>query len=333
LAHLGIFPFSYSRIAIFFVTTALLIACAQYIFARGKRVEQAGSAAAILAFILLVAIVCTFSYELHFLSTCFAMVSLLLVAIHCLGPIVSPLRIDPEVRFLMAISATAAVLCATTTFYFSPHRSWLSGILPLPFAFAVGLTLLLRPQPRRSQSLLRVITTAALVLAVACVACEHYRFIYRDSPSAHLVATFRVPKFRHIRSTFERTQVIDALYDHLHPKIARGESFLAFDDVPMLYYLFDARPTYGLTWATRWTLNQASIQELDREFKAQPLPNYAIRALVDVAHTVWSTAPRTNYDNYPLNETLLANYERERTIFPFEVWRLKTNAGAPSRGP
>jgi hypothetical protein len=230
------------------------------------------------------------------------------------------------------MSGIASALCATASFYFSPYRSWVSGILGLPFAFGVGLTLLLRPQPYRSTALLRVITTAALVLAVACVACEHYRFIYRDSPSGHLVATFRAPKFRHIRSTIERTQIIDALYDHLQPKLARGEAFLVFDDCPMLYYLFDARPTYALTWATRWTQNRTSLEELDREFKAKPLPKYAIRTLVDPSHTVWSTAPRTNYDNYPLNETVLANYQLEQTFFPFEVWRLNQDVTVQSRG-
>ena len=47
---------------------------------------------------------------------------------------------------------------------------------------------------------------------------------------------------------------------------------------------------------------------------------------MDVSDVPWSTSPRLSYDNYPLNETLLANYELERTIFPFEVWRLKSIA-------
>ncbi len=326
VGRLAIYPFTYSPTAAIFSLAALVAASALHVFSRAKRFEPAGSAAATLAFLLIVLLICTFSFELQFLSTCFVMASLLLIATHCLRPVASPVPMNSEVRFLMAMSGIAAVLFATTSFYFYPHRSWLSGTLGLPFAFAVGLTLLLLPQPGRSTALLRALTTGALALAVVSVGSEHYRFIYRDSPPGHLVATFRVPKFRHIHSTHERTQVIDTLYDHLHPKIARGESLLAFDDCPMLYYLFDARPAYGLTWATRFTQNLTSLQELDREFKAKPLPNYAIRALIDPSHTVWRTAPRTNYDNYPLNETLLASYELERTIFPFEVWRLKTAA-------
>jgi hypothetical protein len=94
----------------------------------------------------------------------------------------------------------------------------------------------------------------------------------------------------------------------------------------MLYYLFDAMPAYGLTWATRHSLSPATLLQLNRELNAKPLPKYAIRTLVDVSNPVWGIAPRTSYDHYPLNETVVANYELERTIFPFEIWRLKPAA-------
>ena len=241
--------------------------------------------------------------------------------------IFTPLRVAPQpaprATLLLLSSLAAAVVYATFTFYFSPQRSWLSGALGLPFAFAVGLTLLLRAAPSR-RGLESVLLPLSLLLLVACVAREHFRNVYRDSAPAELTATFQVPKLRGIRSTPERVRSVEELCAQLSPRLERGEPLLVFDDCPMLYYLLDARPAYGLTWAVRYNQDPAVLRQLDAELRARPLPRFAIRTLVDTSNIVWSTAPRTNYENYPLNETVLANYRLTQTIFPFEIWELKS---------
>ena len=316
------YPFAYDPVAVGFSVAVLALAVALAMLARAGRTAAAGNTAAALALLLVIAIIRTFSYNPGQLPVAFAMVGIVVVFVHCLRIGEPALAVEPDIRFLLAASTLAGLLYAAVTFYFSPLRSWTSGILALPFAFAVGLSLLLRATADRFAPLIRVLSTATLALAVACVAREHYRSIYRDAAPAGLVATFRAPKLRHIRSTPERTQAIDALYDYLHPQLARGEPLLAFDDCPMLYYLFDAMPAYGLTWAVRYTQSPAALRQLNRELNAKPLPRFAVRTLVDLSHPVWRTAPRTNYANYPLNETVLANYRLEQTIFPFEIWRL-----------
>jgi len=319
-----IYPFTYDFLAIVFSVAALAaIAVLAWLAHTGRQVA-AGTTAAFLALLLLIALIRTFSFNADRLPVAFAMVSLVVIAVHVLrlgGP---ALAAGPNLRVLLAASAVGALLYATLTFYFSPLRSWVSGILALPFAFAVGLALLLRAPTGPFAPLVRMLSTAVLVLAVVCVAGEHYRFIYRDGSPALLTASFRAPKFRHLRSTPDRTQAVDTLYDYLHPKLARGEPLIAFDDCPMLYFLFDAQPVYGLTWAVRYTQSSTALAGFDRELRSRPLPRYAIRTLVDLSHPVWSMAPRTNYDNYPLNATVTGSYQLERTIFPFEVWRLKT---------
>jgi hypothetical protein len=79
-----------------------------------------------------------------------------------------------------------------------------------------------------------------------------------------------------------------------------------------------------MTWAVRYTQTRSTLQQLDRELNAKPLPRYAIRTIVNLANVTWATAPHTDYGNYPLNDTLLTHYVLEKTIFPFEIWRLKT---------
>ena len=316
-------PFVFSDFALLVSWAAVAAAALMGLVSRSRP-----AATAALALLLLFSFIYGFSYSPQNLLLTFAQAALILLAVHCLGFTTALLPGDARVRFLLVMSGIAAVIYATVSYYFSPFRSWTSGILALPFAFAVGLALLLGAQPGRFTPLFRTLATAMLVLAVACVARDHYRTIYRDAPPAELHAEFRAPKFRHIHSTVERVQAIDALYDYLHPRIQRGEPLVVYDNCPMLYYLFDAKPAYGMAFAVRYTQSPAALEELDREFRAKPLPRYAIRLIVNVSEPVWSTAVRFNYDNYPLNRTVMAGYELDRTIFPFEVWRLKP-AGRP----
>lgn len=318
------YPFAFSRFALLFTLAAFTGGGVLLHASRTRNERRAATAAALLALLLIVSLIYNFSYDPGHLPICLAQAALILLGLHCLGCTASLLPIATTTRFSLLLSGLAAVAYATVTFYFSPFRSWISGILALPFAFATGLTLLLGVQPGRFQSLFRTLSFLALVLAVACVAREHYRSIYRDATVDELRATFRLPKLRHIRSTQERVDAIDALYEHLHPKLARGEPLLVFDDCPMLYYLFDAMPAYGLTFATRYTQSPMALRQLNQELNAKPLPQYAIRTLVDVSESVWATARQSTYNDYPLNETVMANYELEKTIFPFEIWRMKT---------
>lgn len=320
------YPFTYDLPAVAFSIAALAAIVSLWLLARTGKTTAAGNIAAALALLLIVALIRTFSLNPDQLPVAFAMVALVVIIAHLGAPSDLALAAGPPLRLLLAGTTLGALIFAIVTFYFSPLRSWISGILALPFAFGVGLTLLLRSPSGRYAPLFRLISIVTLALAVACVAREHYRFIYRDATPGELTATFRTPKLRHLRSTPERAQAVDELYDYLHPKLTRGEPLLAFDDCPMLYVLFDARPAYGLTWATRYTQTPASLARLDAELRSRPLPRYAIRTVVGVWNPAWAPSPPIRYDHYPLNETVTTHYELERTIFPFEIWRLKSPA-------
>jgi hypothetical protein len=120
----------------------------------------------------------------------------------------------------------------------------------------------------------------------------------------------------------ERVAAVDTLYDYLHPRLARGETLLVYDECAMLFFVFDAMPAYPWAGAKRYNLRAETLVLLDRELTSKPLPRFAIRTLVDVSNPVWKDAPRTSYSDYPLNATVEANYHLVRTIFPFEVWEL-----------
>jgi hypothetical protein len=287
--------------------------------------DQLANICAGLWLLLLGSLLYGFSYQTESLPVFFVQATLILVLAHGLGFTRGVAHADTPTRLLLGLSGFGAVVYASVTFYFSPYRSWQSGMLALPFGFAAGLTLLLNVAPARSRALFRVLSTGMLVLTVVCVARQHFHAIYRDAPVQALQTPFRTPKLRGIYSTAERVRAVDALFEYLHPHVARGERLLVFDDCPMLYYLFDALPAYGMTWATRYTQSRAALEQLDREFRAKPLPNYALRLVVDTSDAVWGTGRQINYDDYPLNDTVVANYVLEHTIFPFEIWRLRSH--------
>jgi hypothetical protein len=321
--NLVIHPFAYSRIAIGVSLAAFVAIYALYSSLRICRWKQAAATATLLALLLIASFIFSFGREPEFLTSTFALVCLLLGGALMLGPKTSgPWLTNPTLRFLSGLSLVGAVLYGTTTFYFVPHRSWMSGILALPFLFSIGLTLLLKtkvPPP----AVLRILVPCLLVLVVVCVASNHYISIQRDASPSYLRGTFRIPKLAHIHSTEERTHAVEALYDYLHPKLTRGEPMLVFDNAPMLYYLFDAMPAYGMAWASRFGIGRDALNQLDTEFRSRSLPRFAVRTLVDLSNPIWAGAPRTDYQDYPINETLNAHYVLDETIFPFEIWRLR----------
>ena len=316
------YPFLFSPLAVVFSLVAIVAAAALHFFSATGRGERAGLAANLLAFLVVFSLIGTFSYGPHYLPVVFVLVCLILIGTLCLGRAACLSWVPGSSRFLLAMAGLSAVLYAGFTYYFTPYRSWQSGTLGLPFAFAVGLTLLLHTRPLRSGAY-RLLLTVSLLIAVVCMVRDHYREIYRDAATPELRTAFQQPKLAHIKSTAERVAAIDGLHAYLSPRLVRGEPLLAFDGCPMLYYLLDAKPAYGLTWAVRYSQSRAALEQLNRELLARPLPRYAIRNLVELSQSAWATTERINYDDYPLNQTLLTHYELERTIFPFEIWRLK----------
>lgn len=321
--NLAIFPFALDRLAVLRAVAGVgALVVLQVLLSTGRK-ESAARWAGVLGVVLVGSLIATFSYEPQFLQLGLAFMGLVLI-VAVSGRFQSLVAVDlAHPRWLMGLSGLGAVLYAGSTYYFSPVRSWTSGILGLPFVLGVGLVLLFQAGAR-----LRLLASGVLALAVVCVAVDHHRFIWRDADIAELSARSHIPKLRSIRSTPERMQALDAVYDYLQPKLAPGEPLLAYDNCPMFYFLLDARPAYGLAWATRFGLSDDIVQLLNRELNARPLPRYAIRALVDPSYAVWQTAPRADFSNYPLNATVLAHYTLDRTFFPFEIWRL--NAPGPA---
>lgn len=329
LGHLLVYPFVYSHLAM--VLGAAVLLTAGFVLQRSKSDRTTGSRT-VLGIVLVTALSVSFSLETGFFLMCFVMISLMAAGVHFMPPWAPLIPGPPGVRFLMLLSGLAALVYAALTHYFDLYRSWMSGVLGLPFAFATGFILLVSVKPRRP-TLKDLLLPATLALVVLCAARDHYRNIQRDASPQELHAGFTIPKLRSLKSTPERIRALNELYHYLRLAIAPGDRLIAYDDCPMLYYIFDAQPAYGLAWAARYGHPPATLARLNDELNSRPLPRYAVRTLVDVSRPVWRTAARTTYAQYPLDETVAAHYELERTIFPFEIWRLRTAAPREKTSP
>jgi hypothetical protein len=317
--HLLLYPFSHSLGMV--VGSLLLVGAGAVVITLGrKKSGNMGGGRVMLATGILMLPIYVFAYGTAGLPLGFTAAGLLAGGFACAFPREPAEAGHENIRALLLASMLAAITYASLTYFYTFERSWLSGLLGLPFAFGVGLTILAGRSKGRPGVLPIGLSVAAMLL-LFCAYSEHRLAIYRDAPRPRLTAVFSLSKLRHIRSTPERVQAIEALHRTLAPRLRPGDALLAFDDCPLIYYLFDARPAYGLAWAVRRGQSEATLGRLNDELKAGPLPRYAIRALIDVSEADWAAAPRMNYDNYPLNETVQRHYELEQTIYPFEIWR------------
>jgi hypothetical protein len=222
---------------------------------------------------------------------------------------------------LLGAAMVAGVVYALSTFYFTPAASWTVGAQGFPFCLAASLVALSRVSHWRERLSLSVTAVLLGATATCLMARTSFWEIYRDGPPAAMTAEFTVGKLRGIRSTGERVESVEQLYAYLKPQLYRGEPLLVFDDAPLLYFVLDAKPAYGLARAIRYNISRETQVELNDELLAKPLPRYAIRTMINLDGP-FAGDRKMNYDGYPLNGTLLKYYRLQRVIFPFEVWKL-----------
>jgi hypothetical protein len=258
-----------------------------------------------------------------FFSTAFCLISVTAVLVHAVLETRSSPRTNSAALFCMAASLAAGLIYATSTYFFDYYYSWNSGLLGFPFMFSFLLGIHLTEQYRRN-FVSAVMIALGLAYATAGAALFNYSGIRRDAELPNLSATFRITPLRGIKSAPDRVSAVEALHAYLGPKLTGDRELLAYDDCPMLYFVLDAKPVYGLTWAVRRGIAEPVLKQLTEEFLHRPLPPYAVRTLIDLSEPDWTHAPPASYSNtYPLNAAVESRYERETVIYPFEVLKLR----------
>lgn len=165
------------------------------------------------------------------------------------------------------------------------------------------------------RSLFYLIAVVFLITA----ANYYYRYIYRDSEIDKLTAKFTHTKLKGIYSQPKKVRAIEELLDYLKNRVKPGDYLLTYNDLGILNYLTDTRPSYSLSYVTDWWL-PVPIREklLKRMVDEERVPEYVIKLLV-VPENDWQTLQV--YKNSLIDNFVKSHYYLEKTIYPFEIWR------------
>jgi hypothetical protein len=167
----------------------------------------------------------------------------------------------------------------------------------------------------------------ALVVALLTEGAIYYRrSVYRESDPARQTVLFTHPKVAGISSTPEKVHATEALLSYLSSRVRPGDFLLAYHEIPGIYFLTSTRPAYAAAWARDVLRLEYRESLLRKMVDAGRLPEYSVRMLVA---DDWKT-PLPYDPKSPLDLFVKQHYRLERTIYPFEIWRLtKESAEQP----
>ncbi len=142
-------------------------------------------------------------------------------------------------------------------------------------------------------------------------------------------SVFKHPKLAGIYSEPDKTHSLEELLNYLKPKLRNGDYFLAYNDLPFLYYLTDTQPIYPNVWSFEFWWPLPYRTKLFQKMKASgKKAQYAVHMVTNPGYG-WRTpvAAGVSFDLKIPGECLLCqyvenNYVLEKFMFPFEIWRL-----------
>ena len=198
-----------------------------------------------------------------------------------------------------------------------------NGIAPLLAAGAVTLYRFVDEHARSSADSIRRVMWPVLpylmMIPFAFAGLEYSRHnIYRDLDVDRLTAPFEHPKLKGIHSTPEKAATLEELLDYLDERVKPRDYFLAYNYIPMLYFLTQSRPAYGAAWARDdWPL-PVRQRLLNKMIEHKRIPEYCVRMLAWPVNSWKRVMP---YDERsPLDLFVNSNYYMEHIIYPFEIW-------------
>src|SRR6056297_74360 len=132
--------------------------------------------------------------------------------------------------------------------------------------------------------LVRKIICASLVLFFL-ILC--YRFSYKDSDQRYMLR-YNVdhPKMRYVFTTRERSRVMTEALNELSKYVMPGDYLLAYNYIPLFYYLTDTRPYVYHSWPEMYTPEQL-INKLKKAVMERPDLPPVIRAKYPPVNENW----------------------------------------------
>lgn len=173
-------------------------------------------------------------------------------------------------------------------------------------------------------------TISALLIVFGIKGVKIYKNTnYLEVNYKRLVNSFKYPKLAGIYSIPEKIKPLEELLNYLKPRLKKGDYLLAYNDLPLLYYLTDTQPLYPNVWLFEawWPLKYRKklLEKMTNKGIKAP---YAIHIVTNPGYG-WGTpiAEGKSVDLKEPGECLICNYVEnnyviEKFVFPFEIWRL-----------
>lgn len=162
---------------------------------------------------------------------------------------------------------------------------------------------------------------AALVVGAIClgVAVVSYQTRSTHRPLAQFVP-FSHPLLAGIYGLPAEVAGLEAVAGYLAARVDEGDLLLAYDDLPILYFLTRTRPAIDHAWSTPEIPEDVRRRSLRRMAERHRVPTYAVHSLAP------DSAGRPN----AIHDFVREHYALERRLAWFEVWHLRPGGGGVS---
>lgn len=171
-----------------------------------------------------------------------------------------------------------------------PARSNVALLLPLAMAFCLSWSWVLELKNGVTGTGIRWL--ARVALAFLSLVYLFYGIVpscypYRDSYVGELTGQASATKLRGITTTGERAHTVDELIEAVKSNSQPGDRILAYENMPMLYFLTDRLPSTQTTWLTETFPASLRQHVLDDMIKRDRLPTVVVRATYTTEGPCW----------------------------------------------
>ena len=149
---------------------------------------------------------------------------------------------------------------------------------------------------------------------------------YRDAPAAELTATFSGGALAGIHSTPSRVRIVNHLLDELANRVKAGEFLLAYDEIPLVYFLTDTRPANEFAFTNKLLSVERRARAVAAVQRKGRAPRYCVRCVIHTSQLGWPVvrntipySPDPGFD--PYHAFVDANYTPVATVWPFQIWK------------
>lgn len=143
-----------------------------------------------------------------------------------------------------------------------------------------------------------------------------------------MTSQFTYPKLKGIYSVPEKVKPLEDLLNYLDDRVKPGDYFLAYNDLPLLYYLTNTKSIYPSVWSFEaWWPLEYRKKLFEKMLGRGKVAKYAVHMVTNPGYG-WGT-PVAEGKSFEMEEPGVCilckyvedNYVLEKFIFPFQIWR------------